>query len=44
MLTSYANAGISSTLLAAGADYFLDQPNEFQNIASFLQQLNRNDA
>ncbi len=44
MLTNYATPAFRQSYLAAGADYFLDKTNEFQNIASILQQLNRNDT
>jgi DNA-binding NarL/FixJ family response regulator len=40
MLTNYATPEFRSRCLQAGADYFLDKTNEFQNIASILEHLN----
>ena len=40
MLTNYATPEFRQRCLQAGADYFLDKTNEFQNIASILEQLN----
>jgi DNA-binding NarL/FixJ family response regulator len=38
MLTNYATPQVRSKCLGAGADHFLDKTNEFQKIASILEQ------
>jgi DNA-binding NarL/FixJ family response regulator len=40
MLTNYATPQFRSRCMQAGADYFLDKTNEFQNIASILERQN----
>ena len=40
MLTNYATPQFRSECMQAGADYFLDKTNEFQNIASILEKQN----
>jgi DNA-binding NarL/FixJ family response regulator len=40
MLTNYATPEFRQRCMQSGADYFLDKSNEFQNIASILQQYN----
>jgi DNA-binding NarL/FixJ family response regulator len=41
MLTNYTSPQFRSQCMQAGADYFLDKTNEFQNIAPILEQRNR---
>ena len=43
MLTNYTSPQFRIQCIQAGADYFLDKTNEFQNIASILAQQNRAD-
>ena len=43
MLTNYTSPQFRIQCMQAGADYFLDKTNEFQNIASILAQQNRAD-
>ena len=40
MLTNYTSGQFRSQCMQAGADYFLDKTNEFQNIAFILAQHN----
>jgi len=40
MLTNYATPQFRSECMQAGADYFLDKTNEFQNIATILEKQN----
>lgn len=39
MLTNYATPEIKQACLNAGADYFLDKTNEYQNVSKILKQL-----
>jgi len=39
MLTNYATSEYRRTCLAAGAEYFLDKTNEFENLRGILHQL-----
>jgi DNA-binding NarL/FixJ family response regulator len=41
MLTNYTSPQFRTQCMQAGADYFLDKTNEFQNIAPILEQQNR---
>jgi len=44
ILTNYATAEYRRLCMEAGAEYFLDKTNEFQNLPSLLGQLNCNPA